>query len=223
MNKQSILGVSLGALAVAFAACEDGPSAPSTDVAGTTEAAPSALTMPATESTPLAGEPSSSATTPGIASVDRTLEAGAPFAASLTGGGNWDLVFGELVVGNVLAVNAKRTADGQVEGQMEYQQSFQGDTFRFHGPVTCIAVYDEGTRAKFGGPITRSDDPAIPVGLFMWFTVSDNGEGASGELDKATIFGIGDEQANEDFCASPDLPPPVFFTEVTSGNFRVDG
>ena len=227
MKKQAIWGSGLAALAVLFAGCEDGPSAPSTGVVSSTEATPSALTIPTAQSTPLAGEAASSASSPsvatGVATVDRTLASGTPFVASLTGGGSWDLIFGEFVVGNVLAVNAKRLANGEVQGQIEYQQTFQGEVFRFHGPVTCISAYDDGTRAKFGGPITRSNDPTIPVGVFMWFTVTDNGDGASGELDKATIFGIGDEQANEDFCASPAPPPALFFTEVTSGDFSVDG
>lgn len=213
MTKRTILGLSLGALGAFFIGCQDGPSTPSAPSAESAPAAdtPSALTAPNTGSAP------------GVTSVEGTFDVGAPFAVSASGGGNWILeVFG-LEVGNVLAFNAKRSADGVVQGEIEYQQTVFGETFRFHGPVTCVEVYDDGTRAKFGGPITRSNDPDIPVGLFMWFTVTDNGEGASGSPDQATIFGVGDEQANEDFCASPAPPPALFFTEVTSGNISVNG
>lgn len=158
-----------------------------------------------------------------------------PNAASVTsevvavasGGANWDLggldLTGDGVedpVGNVLAFHAVRYADGRVEGQIEYQQSALGDSFRFHGTVTCIAVYD-GNRAKFGGPITRSDDETLPVGVFMWFTVVDNGNGADSAPDRSSIFGIGDNAANEAFCASSAPPNPRFSDDVTSGNIRV--
>lgn len=213
MTKRAILGLSLGALGVFFIGCQEGPSTPSTPSAesGSVAETPSALTAPAAESTP------------GVTSVEGTLDVGAPFAASASGGANWILDFSGLEVGNVLAFNAKRSADGTVQGQWEYQQTFLGDVFRFHGSVTCIEVYDDGTRAKFGGPITRSNDPTIPVGLFGWWTVVDNGPGGSGTLDGSSIIGVGDEQANEDFCASSEPPNPVFFADVTSGNISVDG
>ncbi len=213
MTKRAILGLSLGALGAFFIGCQDGPStpsAPSTESAPAAET-PSALTAPNTESAP------------GVTSVEGTFDLGAPFAVSASGGGNWILDFFGLEVGNVLAFNAQRSGDGTVQGQWEYQQTFLGDVFRFHGDVTCIEVYDDGTRAKFGGPITRSNDPTIPVGLFGWWTVVDNGDGASGTLDGSSIIGVGDEQANEDFCTSAAPPNPLFFADVTSGNISVDG
>jgi hypothetical protein len=148
--------------------------------------------------------------------------------AAASGGANWDLGGFDLTgdgvedpIGNVLAFHAVRYADGGVSGQMEYQQSALGDSFRFHGTVTCIGVYD-GNRAKFGGPITRSDDETIPVGVFMWFTVVDNGQGAGSAADRSSIFGIGDEAANEAFCASNAPPNPRFSADITSGNIRVN-
>lgn len=159
---------------------------------------------------------------PESASTEATLHLSNHAAADARGGANWTLhVFG-LEVDNVLAFNATRYADGSVTGQIEYQQTLFGETTRYHGTVTCISVYD-GNRAKFGGPITRSDDPAIPAGVYMWFTVVDNGQGASGTPDRSSIFGIGDNQANEEFCASPALPNPLFSTDVTSGDIKVEG
>lgn len=159
---------------------------------------------------------------PQSASTEATLDVSTHAAADARGGANWTLhVFG-LEVDNVLAFNATRYVDGSVTGQIEYQQTVLGETTRYHGTVTCISVYD-GNRAKFGGPITRSDDPLIPVGVYMWFTVVDNGQGASGTPDRSSIFGIGDNQANEEFCASSALPNPLFSTDVTSGNIKVEG
>lgn len=153
---------------------------------------------------------------------------GQEVVAAANGGANWDLGGFDLTgdgvddpIGNVLAFNAVRYADGTVSGQIEYQQSALGESFRFHGTVTCIAVYD-GNRAKFGGPITRSDDETIPVGLFMWFTVVDNGHGAGSAPDRSSILGIGDDAANEAFCASNAPPNPRFSADITSGNILVD-
>lgn len=147
--------------------------------------------------------------------------------ASASGGANWDLGGFDLTgdgvedpIGNALAFNAVRYADGSVSGQIEYQQSALGDYFRFHGTVTCIGVY-EGNRAKFGGLITRSDDPTVPAGLYMWFTVVDNGQGAASPPDRSSILGIGNNAANEAFCASSAPPNARFSADITSGDIRV--
>lgn len=167
----------------------------------------------------------------GVTAADSQLDVLPPnVAASARGGGTWDLNLGDLdgdgiddPINNVLGFTAVRYEDGTVKGQMEYKQRALGLSFDFHGPVTCIGVYDDGTRAKFGGPITRSNDPTIPVGVFMWFTVVDNEQGAGSPPDRSSILGIGDEQANEDFCASDAPPNPQFSADVTSGNIAVDG
>jgi len=167
-------------------------------------------------------------TRPGIDALEPSAASQAPdVAASASGGGNWDLGGFDLdgdgihdPIGNVLAFNAVRHADGTVHGQMTYQQSALGESFRFHGTVTCIGVY-EGNRAKFGGPITYSDDETIPVGVFMWFTVVDNGQGAGSPPDRSSILGIGDHAANEAFCASAAPPNPRFSADITSGNISV--
>lgn len=166
-----------------------------------------------------------------IATTGTELDALSPnVAAAASGGGTWLLNIGDLdgdglddPIGNVIGFRAVRFTDGSVRGQIEYKQYELGESLEFHGPVTCIGVYDGGTRAKFGGPITRSNYPPIPVGTFMWFTVVDNGEGANAPPDRSSILGIGDEQANEDFCASDAPPNPRFSADVTSGNIQVDG
>ncbi len=172
-------------------------------------------------------------TRPGDDGADAGAQPGllpANVAAFAQGGGTWALNLGDLdgdgeddPIDNILGFTAVRYEDGRVQGQMEYKQKVFGLSFEFHGPVTCIGVYDDGTRAKFGGPITRSNDPTIPAGVFMWFTVIDNGEGAAADPDRSTILGIGDEQANEDFCASDAVPPAIFLADLTSGNITVAG
>ena len=166
-------------------------------------------------------------TRPGTEAIEPSAASSADVVAEASGGANWDLLGFDLTgdgvddpIGNVLAFNAVRYADGSVRGQIEYQQSALGEFFRFHGTVTCIGVYDDGTRAKFGGLITRSDDPTIPVGVYMWFTVVDNGAGANSPPDRSSILGIGDNAANEAFCAS-SAPPNARFSSDVNGDIRV--
>ena len=108
-------------------------------------------------------------------------------------------------VGNHFVFNAKRRSDGTESGHYQYDQTFLGEVFSFAGPVTCFQVYD-GNRAKIGGVVATTNDPTIPVGTFLWWSVIDNGEGATSAPDQSTIVGAGDEAANEAFCNSSALP-----------------
>ena len=128
-------------------------------------------------------------------------------------------VFGS-EVGNVLTFNARKV-NGVVSGRYNYHQTFQGETFKFNGPVTCVNVYD-GNRAKVGGLIELSNDPTLPPGVFIWWSVIDHGEGAGAPPDESTIIGAGDEEANEAFCNSPDVPRFGPW-EIAGGTFQVDG
>jgi hypothetical protein len=134
---------------------------------------------------------------------------GGAVVASANGGVHWMIPlpnpFGGEVENQPLAFNARKHADGSVTGQFEYHQIFQGETFRFHVDVTCMNVYD-GNRAKIGGVIKQSNDPTLPAGMYAWFQVFDNGEGANAPPDQSSLIGFGDEAANEDFCNSPRLP-----------------
>jgi hypothetical protein len=129
--------------------------------------------------------------------------------ASASGGVHWTIElpnpFGIEVGNQPLAFNAKKYADGTVSGQFEYHQVALGESFNFHVDVTCMNVYD-GNRAKIGGVITVSNDPTLPPGVFAWFQVFDNGEGAGAPPDRSSLIGFGDEAANEAFCNSPNLP-----------------
>lgn len=140
-------------------------------------------------------------------------------------------------VGNNFSFTAKRHADGRVSGQFAYKQ-YDGSldkTYRIGGHVTCFQIYDTpvlvrtpeipamtGNRAKWGGRIDRSDDPDFPIGMFVWAQSIDNGEGAKGYTDASTLVGLGDEAANEAFCASPNVPNPNFGPHlIDGGNIQV--
>ena len=142
-----------------------------------------------------------------------------PVVASASGGANWTLeVFG-FSVPQVLGFQARKFPDGRVRGHIEYHQVFQGERFTANATVTCLEVYDGGTRAKYGGRIVESSDPSM-VGTFIWFQSIDNGEGAAAPADESTGSGFGTEEENEAFCASDAPPNPIFVAEV-DGNIQV--
>jgi len=129
--------------------------------------------------------------------------------ASASGGIHWTIPlpnpFGVEVRNQPLAFSAHKYADGSVSGQFEYHQLVEGDAFDFNVDVTCMNVYD-GNRAKIGGVVRVSSDPTVPPGMFAWFQVFDNGEGANAPPDRSSLVGFGSEEANEAFCNSPNLP-----------------
>lgn len=148
--------------------------------------------------------------------------AGGP-VASASGGGHWFLVlppeFGLPPIEQVLGFNARKYADGSVDGRITYHQRFLDFDLRFKADVTCMSIYDDN-RVKYGGLITHSNDPDFPAGGFIWFQGIDNGEGAAASPDQSTGSGFGDEGANEAFCDSPAPPNPIFLAEI-DGNIQV--
>ena len=138
------------------------------------------------------------------------------------GGGNFTVPPEEFgaEVGNILTFKAAKD-DGAVSGRFDYQQTFMGETFHFNGPVTCFNVYD-GNRAKIGALVEVSNDPTLPAGVFIWWSVIDNGQGNGSLPDESTLIGAGDEAENEAFCNSSD-PPRFGPWDLEGGNFQVDG
>lgn len=128
---------------------------------------------------------------------------------SANGSAHWTIPlpnpFGVEVWNRTLPFNARKYSDGRVSGRFEYHQVVEGEAFVFNVDVTCFNVYD-GNRAKIGGVIEVSNDPTLPAGVFAWFQVFDNGEGAAAPPDRSSLVGLGDEAANEAFCNSPNLP-----------------
>jgi hypothetical protein len=144
--------------------------------------------------------------------------------ASANGGVHWTIPlpnqFGVEVWNRALAFNARKYADGSVTGRFEYHQVVEGEAFKFNVDVTCLNVYD-GHRAKLGGVIRVSNDPTLPAGVYAWFQVFDNGEGAGAPADRSSLIGFGSEAANEAFCNSPNLPR--FGPWDVEGNAQVRG
>jgi hypothetical protein len=145
----------------------------------------------------------------GLLSVSSAAAEPGALVASANGGANWTIElpnpFGVEVWNRTLSFDARKYADGSVEGRFEYHQVVEGEAFVFNVDVTCMNVYD-GSRAKIGGVIVVSNDPTLPPGVFAWFQVFDNGEGTNAPADESSLVGFGDELANEAFCNSPALP-----------------
>ena len=143
---------------------------------------------------------------------------------SANGSAHWTIplpnAFGVEVVNRTLSFNARADEDGTVSGRFEYHQVVEGEAFVFSVSVTCLKVYD-GNRAKLGGVIEVSNDPTLPAGMFAWFSVFDNGEGAGAAPDRSSLVGFGTEAANEAFCNSPNLPR--FGPWDVQGNVQVRG
>ena len=142
---------------------------------------------------------------------------------SANGSAHWTIPlpnpFDVVVWNRTLSFNARKYEDGSVSGRFEYHQVVEGEAFVFNVDVTCFNVYD-GNRAKIGGVIEVSNDPTLPAGVFAWFQVFDNGEGAGAPPDRSSLVGFGDEAANEAFCNSPNLPR--FGPWDVQGNVQVD-
>jgi hypothetical protein len=165
------------------------------------------------------GACSSSEAGPTAPERDALAAASGPVVASASGSGRMVLeVFG-FTIPQVLGFTAQQHADGSVSGHIEYRQTFEGETFQFVATVTCMEIYD-GNRVKYGGVLTQSTDPTVPVGDFMWFQSIDNGEGQGSPADLSTGSGFGPEEENQAFCDSPDPPNPIFLAEVI-GNIQV--
>jgi hypothetical protein len=155
--------------------------------------------------------------------VGAAAQSGNAIVASANGSAHWTIplpnVFGVVVWNRTLSFDAQKYADGSVDGQFEYQQIVEDEAFKFNVDVSCLNVYD-GNRAKIGGLVTLSSDPTEPPGVFAWFQVFDNGEGAN-VPDRSSLVGFGDEAANEAFCNSSNLPR--FGPWDVQGNVQVRG
>jgi hypothetical protein len=112
---------------------------------------------------------------------------------------------------NTHAFTAQSDADGNVNGQAEFQLRYIDTTV--HVEVTCLAVV--GNDAWIGGTVTRSSNPAqVGPGLQILFRVQDNGEGNAHPPDMTSQLVWGAVPS----CSST---PPLGLIEWTNGNVQV--
>jgi len=86
--------------------------------------------------------------------------------------------------------------------------------FDFRGQVTCLTVNTHD--AVFGGEITQSRLPNIPVGWGILIQVHDDGE--PGTNDKVLILALGPAT---DACPTRDAIIPLIAPNIDQGNFVV--
>lgn len=130
------------------------------------------------------------------------------------------------VFGTVLPIEgrfrfAARNDEGRISGGFVVEEFIDGTTTHYRGVVTCVGIYDfdglSRNRAKVGGRIERSDDPAAPAGTFIWWQAIDERER---KPDQTTLAGFGDGAANQAFCDSPR--PPRFGPFAVRGHISVE-
>lgn len=114
-----------------------------------------------------------------------------------------------------LSYNALRHADGDVSGQYQYYVAVQGVADTVHGSVICFKV--EGNRAWIGATVDHTTDPTVE-GLFSWWQVQDNGQGAQASPDRTTFLGFGTLAETIAYCEGPD---PNFIFDIDHGNIQV--
>lgn len=151
-----------------------------------------------------------------------TEAAGNGIVESVTGSTHMTVPFSEFVPGaegevvmRTLSYNALRHADGSVSGQYEYQVDVLGDDSAVHGSIICFKA--QGNRAWIGATVDHTDDPTVE-GLFSWWQVEDNGQGANSAPDKTTFLGFGTLQETLDYCEGPE---PNFIFDIDHGNVQV--
>jgi hypothetical protein len=114
-----------------------------------------------------------------------------------------------------LSYNALRHGDGSVSGHYEYHIIVQDVSDVVRGTVVCLKV--EGNRAWIGATVDATTDPTVE-GLFSWWQVEDNGQGASAPADRTTFLGFGTLDETFDYCQGPD---PNFIFDIDHGNIKV--
>lgn len=114
--------------------------------------------------------------------------------------------------------SAIRHADGTVSGEFELK-SAQSGGLRIHGDVVCFTIV--GNQARLGGLIDQSTIPSYE-GLYVIWTVVDNGEGRNDPPDQTSDF-IGPVSAATaaTHCATGRNVGP--FLPVLRGNLQVHG
>ncbi|MDX1687279.1 MAG: hypothetical protein R3248_04785 [Candidatus Promineifilaceae bacterium] len=114
-----------------------------------------------------------------------------------------------------LSYNALRHADGRVSGQYEYQLVVQGEDDFFHGTIICFKA--EGNRAWIGATVDSTSVPPLE-GLYSWWQVEDNGQGANASPDRTTFLGFGSLAETIEYCEGP---APRFIFEIEGGDVQV--
>ena len=133
----------------------------------------------------------------------------APISAGNYTAGNVDIVSPFLSasgepIRDTYKYEAWRTdAPGPVQGTFHHHTDLTNGNANVQGVVLCFTII--GNRARIGGLVTRSNNPSIPVGSELTWSVADNTESRKGEPRDTASPMLGADA--ESYCAF-GLPYP---------------
>lgn len=142
--------------------------------------------------------------------VDQTLaKAKGPSA----GGQGGLIINGQL---QHFSFHASVGANGVTTGS--YESRSPGQEARTHGSIKCLTIFPDGKTAFIGAQITQRSGPGFPgaflVGNYVFFSVQDNGEGATALTDQFSDYY---DSGATLFCGPYVLPMQT----IKNGNIQV--
>lgn len=115
------------------------------------------------------------------------------------------------------SLSAIRHADGSVSGQFE-ETSEQDGGQRIHASVYCFTVV--GNSARLAAQLDQSNVPFGPVGSYVIWSLTDNGEGAKSPPDVTTDIFFGASEAVAAFHCRTGVPLTPYYPSIR-GNLQV--
>lgn len=119
---------------------------------------------------------------------------------------------------SVYAFNASLDATGTVSGQAEVHLT--STPAHIHIDVQCLVVRDN--EAWLSGPVTRTDNPEVPLGTVFLWRAQDNGEGRSAEPDGISSF-VWRPERNYSPAVCLWQPESMAMAPWTNGNVQILG
>lgn len=114
------------------------------------------------------------------------------------------------------SLSAIRHANGAVTGEVQIRSAINGG-FKIHGEVACFTIV--GNSARLAAKVTKSTNPNVAPGAYLFWSLVDNGEGANHSPDLSTQFFLADQVLASYHC-STGVTPLTFFP-VMRGNLQV--
>lgn len=139
---------------------------------------------------------------------------------SVSGHVELDSVDGRMQRYSFTAVQLK---NGDVKGEFQLFDILNDSTTNvIHGDVECFTIQEDGITAWIGGVVERGMmDSVSLVGAEAYWTVVDNGQGASADPDEATEIAYGfDGVLAQDHCAE-GLGTFVYSGPIVRANVKV--
>jgi hypothetical protein len=115
---------------------------------------------------------------------------------AVTGGAGF-VVASEGNLFEAYSVSAIRHTDGRVTGELEIKSNIGGG-FRIHGEVACFTIL--GNTARLAARVTQSTNPNVAPDSYLFWSLTDNGEGKKSAPDMTSDFLLADEALAQSHC-----------------------